>query len=314
MTLLPQVRGQLDAAAHRKVATIGRTRGYTPVGWDVAPIGRRTRSAMNAVGMALLVSCSLAIVLGAVVLLHAHHARPAANAAGSGPHAAPGAAAQPLLRTLGALRRAQTKADLDPRLLRIVDGRRALWAVGTPDVSLIRLATVTPWGSKVFLVPYKPLTVREIAKLPAQLRALAWRTLRRQGRAETVATLEVGGPAGGGVCCASATEINRIGDSFWAGGPGSAPTRGVVVVPDGVSDVTLMLARVRPGGRADKLSATVHNNVAAFEIGRGVNNPFQDMTWYGPGGHVIKRISKGRVLPAVRPRPDRPAGSHGRRA
>jgi hypothetical protein len=179
-------------------------------------------------------------------------------------------------------------------------------------VSLIRLATVTPWHSKVFLVPLKALTAREIAKLPAELRPPASRTLRRQGKAETLGTFEVGGPATGGVCCATATEINRFGDTFWAGGPGSAPMQGVVVVPDGVSDVTLTLSRGRAGGPTYKATATVHNNVAAFEIHRAVNDPFQEMTWYGPTGQVVKRISHGRVLPPLPPRPDGPARSQGR--
>jgi hypothetical protein len=289
MTLLPQVRDQLDAAAHRRVET------------GVASIWRRTRSVMPAVGTMLLVSCSLAIALGAVVLLHGHDTKPQAKTGGSGPHVvAPGATAEPLLKTLGVLRRAQNKADLDPALLRLLDGRSAFRAVGTPEISLIRLATVTPWGSKVFLVPLKPLTPRAIARLPVELRGPASRTLRRQGKAEALAELEVGGPPGGGVCCSTATEIKRIGVSFWAGGPGSAPMRGVLVVPDGVSDVTLVLSAVRPRGRADKLTATVHNNVAAFEIHGGVNNPFRDMTWYGPAGQVVKRISNGRVVSASR--------------
>jgi hypothetical protein len=300
MTLLPQVRDQLDAAAYRKVETTERTRGFT-VRWDVASIGRRTRSVMHVVAMALLVSCSLAIVVGAVVLLHGNRPRPAANATGSASQAAAGPTAQPLVRTLGVLRRAQTRTDRDPGLLRIFDGHRSFTAaVGSPVVSLIRLATVTPWGSKVFLVPLKPLTARAIAKLPVELRAPALRTLRRQGNVDSLAVFELGRAPGGGVCCATATQIEKVGDNFW----GYGPTRALLVVPDGVSRVTLMLPRPVPGGRADQsprtVTATVHSNVVAFEIHRAVNDPFSNMTWYGPTGEVVKRIHNGHVLSTAR--------------
>jgi hypothetical protein len=204
--------------------------------------------------------------------------------------------AQPLLRTLGVLRRPQTKADLDPALLRILERPGSLLSgLGTPDVPLIGLATVTPWGSKVFLVPRKPLTAQQVAELPPQLRTFAFRRLDRQRNQETLQEMELRGLAGGGGCCATAADIQSFGDGSWGGESGSPATHAVLVVPDGVSKVSLLFPRHAPGGRTYKTSlvvtAPVHNNVLAIAINRGVDDPFQSMIWYGPTGQVIKRAS-----------------------
>ncbi|MGO9750976.1 MAG: hypothetical protein ACLP8S_14975 [Solirubrobacteraceae bacterium] len=97
----------------------------------------------------------LTIVVGIVIAVVAltelgHRARRPATAA-----AVPGR--QQLIDVLAVLRRPQTKADLDPRLLSWLERTRPGEALrGTPDRPLIRLATVTPWGEKVLLVPMKP--------------------------------------------------------------------------------------------------------------------------------------------------------------
>jgi hypothetical protein len=60
---------------------------------------------------------------------------------------------------VGVLRRPQTSSDLDRRVLEeisLASGSRARAWWGTPVRSLIRLATVTPWGDKVFLVAFRP--------------------------------------------------------------------------------------------------------------------------------------------------------------
>ena len=319
MTLLPQVRNQLDAAAHRKASSsltfsgkpashgeptsgVPQSRSRIPL----APRKRASRLPMRAIGPLLLVVCSLAVVAGALVLLHAR-SRPAREAAGGPSTAAAAPVAQPLLRTLGVLRRAQTKSDLDPDLLKIVTRRAGLRrALGTPDVPLIRLATVTPWGSKVFLVPLKPLTTTEIDKLPPALRQVASRELGHQGNAETLSEIQLTGDGGGGGCCATAGDIEHYGQGSWGGSSSSGPTHAVLVVPDGVERVMLLLPRIVRGGRAYKhslaVTAPVHNNVAAFQIDRAVDDPFQYMTWYGPTGKIIKRFGD-------RSAPSAPSGS-----
>jgi hypothetical protein len=55
----------------------------------------------------------------------------------------------------------------------------------------------------------------------------------------------------------------------------------LIVVPDGVAKVTV--------GR--RVTAIVHNNVAAFESDQNLDEP-QRQVWYGPARNVIKRITR----------------------
>jgi hypothetical protein len=91
-----------------------------------------------------------------------------------------------------------------------------------------------------------------------------------------------------------------------------------LIVPDGVARVVFVLPR-QPGGgspgapvyrRILKVSAPVHNNVAAVQVNRECCGGQLAMIWYGADGHVVKRIGNlaalNRVLPAPKPGPETP--------
>ena len=107
--------------------------------------------------MAVAAGVVAAIAVGALALLRANPHSSGRSGSSS---------AQPLLRILGVLRRPQ--GHLGETVQQILGpGFRARSGLqGTPVVSLIRLATVTPWGQKVFLVPFKSPTATSIAHLP----------------------------------------------------------------------------------------------------------------------------------------------------
>lgn len=281
----------------RRVAATERTRS-------------RRRWVSSAGVLAVASMLVVAIVVGGVALLHA---RRSSHAASTTAPQTISPAARSLLNTVGVLRRPQTKADLDPALLRLLKRPGLIAILGTPDIPLIRLAAVTPWGSRVFLVPRKPLSATALGKLPPQLRELASRGRTRLGSAETLQLMEVsaGGTGGSGGGGGTATDLKQHGEELWGGAPGSA-TRAVMVVPDGVSRVSLLFPRQEaPHGltytRSVVLTAPVHNNVIAVEIHRVVDNPFQYMLWYGPAGHLIKRFGSttkfNRVIPPAAPAP-----------
>lgn len=225
-------------------------------------------------------AAAIAIGVAAVVVLHRDTNASNAPAAGSIPSPDRG-----LSGILGVLRRPQTKADLDPALLRRLETRSALpfqRLMGTPVRDLIRLATITPWGDKVFLVPYRPPSRRVIEASLARLKVPAAREreeVRRLAGRGYVLGLFVLGQGGG--CCSSAAAI-EAGNAALESGP--SPNTVVLVVPDTVAKVTVRLR--------DPVSATVHNNVAAFVVQQPVENLSVDkMIWYGRTGAIVKRFA-----------------------
>jgi hypothetical protein len=239
---------------------------------------------VRAVALAVAVFVPVLVVAAIVLTSGSDAPRPAPSSVS--------ATSAPLVRILGVLRRAQASADLDPEITRLLDrpGQRALGLQGTPVRSLIRLATTTPWGQKVFLVPYRQLTTRQIAKLPRPRRPVAQRHQRLRGPGDTLGVF-----AGGGGCCSTARMIEQSGSyTFGAAGPG-APTRFVEVVPDGVAKVSLLLPRqdyatgpIYP--RALIATRAVHKNVFAVEVNRSEDDLGTRQIWYGPTGTIIKRI------------------------
>jgi hypothetical protein len=165
---------------------------------------------------------------------------------------------------------------------------------GGPDMPLVRYATTTPWGERLYFVPIRPRT-------PA-------------GRPETLLVLSTDG--GGGAGDAKSIEAGQgIGT---AGGSGIRGTRVTLVVPDGVARVMLVLPRqpdpqqygatVYPNSLS--VTAPVHDNVVAVQIARNMpEGPFP-MIWYAADGHVVKRIGDlaavNRVLPTPQPAPETP--------
>ena len=59
------------------------------------------------------------------------------------------------------LRRPQTAADRPAALVSGFSGGLIRLA-GTPDLALMRYATTTPWGERLYVVPMNPLTARQI--------------------------------------------------------------------------------------------------------------------------------------------------------
>ena len=205
-------------------------------------------------------------------------------------HASSGiTASRPLLSILGVLRRPQTSADRNPALLRELreqsHSRTLSVIAGKPVISLVRLATVAPWGAKIFLVPYRPLTRQAIAKLPpmqqvvahaAKMSLMIYATGLTSGN-QPAAEIE-----GGRDLANSATGRS---DQF------------AMVVPDGVARVALWNAtgsiRAHPHPlvppHSKPIIVTVHDNVAAVRsrkfgsVGREI--------WYGPSGQIVKRIA-----------------------
>lgn len=217
------------------------------------------------------VAIAVAIGVGFVFLLAGGHDRASLNA---GRNLTFPAAARPLTRILGVLRRPQTAADRTVEST--LDG---MFRGQSPDLGLVRLAAVSPWGERVVL---------GIAK----------------SQSYDALGLYVLSGAGFGGSSATATQIET--GRAWTGedtggGPTSRP-RGIrltVVVPDGVAKVAFLLApeqhfAVASGwtGYAPLHSPTVtvpvHNNIAFVQVKQYCCGEFPAMRWYAPGGRLIK--------------------------
>ena len=268
MTILPELEQQLrDLASGEAPPQPPRRRWYAPPG---------------AVVTTLAATAAVAIALVAIIALGHRSAVPSRP-----PTPAVPPAARALVSELAVLRRPQTPADLNsPNLdlfLQLRGPADPRGQRGRPIRSLIRLATVTPWGEKVYLVPFL-------------------------GRGGTAA---LGLVADGGSCCATAAGIASNGTGSLSGGPSGNDA--VVVVPDGVAKVSILLPRQGiPGERAYRhslaITVPVHNNVAAFRSTRYADDiGFNHMVWYGPAGNVVRRIgdnsSLNRVVPPPRTSP-----------
>jgi hypothetical protein len=108
----------------------------------------RARLTMAGGAVWLAASVLAVVIVAGVFLLAGAHQRAAPNAAGS-------SRAQ-LVKIIAVLRRPQTKADLQAEKLPTLKDNRLLGRVFIPDRSLIRLATTTPWGEKIYFVPLRP--------------------------------------------------------------------------------------------------------------------------------------------------------------
>jgi hypothetical protein len=292
VTISDGARGEARAALLTQIAA-----GEAP-----RAVPRRRRRRLHVNGGALTAIASAAVALAVVAVVVAAGGRSAGHAASPVP-----LAARPLAQILAPLRRPQTKADLNPALLRELGPRpgRAGELIGTPDFALVRLAAVTPWGEKVYLVPFREPTRQSLAKLPPRLRRVATARLRRTGGADVLGVYS----DGDGGCCSTAHGIARSGSGGQSSGGAGTATHLVVVIPDGVAKVTDVFPRQGiPGdpayGHTLAVTAIVHNNVAAFSVDRYIDDVGTNyMIWYGPSGHVIKRIGDFRKLNQVIPPP-----------
>lgn len=197
----------------------------------------------------------------------------------------------PLGAILAVLRRPQTAADRAlPTLARDrgLSAPRTEAVMGVPDRAGARLAGVTPWGARVFLMPFLVPTQRQIDLLPASERAAARRRWR-QGPALGIFTTNGGGGN------YSVGNIQR-GQAMIRDGGNAAPGRPrrlriILVVPDGISRVELSIERAR-GARPRWAFETVRvrDNVATVAAAdASLDNP-KSMTWFGPNGQPVRKI------------------------
>jgi hypothetical protein len=146
-----------------------------------------------------------------------------------------------------------------------------------PDRPLIRLATVTPWGAKVFVVPLTSPRSPRFARLIGESAALwvqgiGWSDLT------PAQDLKAGPSTGPGVNI-------RLPN-------GRKVSRFLMLVPDGIAKITIPLERGLPiAGKPVRfdgsISAAVHNNIAAFQTAGSPNVEFA--IWYSADGRIIGR-------------------------
>lgn len=228
---------------------------------------------------------------------------------------------QQLVDILAVLRRPQTPADRAFPRNSLPDTSPSEALQGTPDIALIRYATTTPWGERLFFVPMKPPSAASAAafvrSFPARLRRQARRAIaERVGRGETLGVFSKSGGGGG----ASAADI-KAGDSLGTEGAGrsfaggSIRTRLILVVPDGVAKVAFVFPRQSAGAlygtpvykHSLRIEAPVRDNVAAVQVDRQCCSGRPPMIWYAADGQVIKQIGNfakvNRVVAPPRPGP-----------
>jgi hypothetical protein len=205
----------------------------------------------------------------------------------------PTGAARTLIDSLGILRRPQTSNDLNPgvgvRLFAALTSPAVRSLFGTADLNRTRLATITPWGQGLYVMPFAPPRTRGAAKLTRG--SLGLQLVFDEAAHAPALGFYIDGDFG---CCASLAMIKSgqvlVQTPFNSGAPGlSGPTTKVLaVVPDGVARVVF----TSPSGL--RLTAAVHGNVAAAQVApspRSSGHRFSDadtrMTWYDAAGRVI---------------------------
>ena len=241
-------------------AEIGRLSGRPP---------RSHRSLTDAIAVGVAVA--VAIGVGLVFLVAGGHDRAPLNA---GRNSTSPAAARPLTRILGVLRRPQTAADV--AVESTLDG---MFHGQNPELDLVRLAAVTPWGERVVLGTVK-------------------------GQPYDALGLYVLSGAGFGGSSATVTQIET--GRAWTGedsvGAPTSRSRGIrliVVVPDGVAKVTFLLAPERHSGvafgwtgyaplRSPTVTVPVHNNIAFVRVKQYCCGEFPAMRWYASDGRLVR--------------------------
>ena len=326
MTLLPQVRDQLDEAATRRSGSrrAGFSRRSPRAGVDrrlsirsstSAPVSFRRYGARSIgrliVGLAVAL-LSLALFVGALVSLHgAPRPRLTTRPAGQ-------TTIRQLVDMLAVLRRPQTNADR-ALLGRFQRGPLLLAVqVGAPERSLTRLATVTPWGQKVFIAPMKPLSAAEMTALKRRYPSLAGAMKQRRAPKVTLGLFGIRETTFGSLADIEAgkeSTYDGAGSILDLDGP-SPPLRVLQVIPDGVAKVAFALPRqAYPGAIAyptqETITVPVHDNIAAFQTDRYIDQDHWNrvgMTWYAPSGAIVKRTGDFRQLNSVLPDPMLPVG------
>ena len=195
------------------------------------------------------VPAALALVVAGGAFLFLDHPSRLAN---HQPGSAVPAALRPIAAEIGLLRHPQDPAELQAIEQHVTSWNRRYYGMvqARPVPAWVRLAAVTPWGQKIYLVPMIASTSRD-------------------------AVLGVGvGDRGAGSCCNNAAGLKARGIEL-PGFAGTTPGRvsGILIVPDGVATVSIVIPRQRPphapSGGTITITTPVHNNVAIFETTAG---------------------------------------------
>ena len=307
MTVLPEFHDQLQAAARRQA----RRRLPRPA---IAFRGSLGPIALTALSSAV-------VVVVALVLLTAVRSGPGTTPAGSLPSSVESSRAE-LLRTIGALRTPPTAADrrsLPSGFLGIASGphagrllnnsnfQRFLRDRGYPqvDASLVRTADLASGGTLTFV----PMTFRQTTPHRHGIGKLVTFTLHGPRVEGLALSLHLPGTDRVDVSPATVGALRAHGVNLFT--YISHQNVGVVVVPDGVTSVTLSDFRVTSHVHVDPrviraVTAPVRENVALFHLGAptitthgglvGEGGPGMystdaraHMTWFGRHGQVIRQ-------------------------
>jgi hypothetical protein len=317
MTVLPQLKSDLTQAAERVLAPAGEQAPKDAGGDGPAARGRvRWRSGFGS-GLVVMAAVIVTVVVAGIALTAFRPGHPSRAVVGSVNGAR---SRQQLIGTLVVLRRPQTKADVPPGLLASLSRNRLL-NTGSPDLSLIRYATTTPWGVRLYFVPLKPHrltgffmtksghhpTKKTTELLPEALEVINPHALIPYVVAPTSAALIRGGNAGG---------FEPAGRRVLGGG--TSESRFLYVVPDGVATVKFVLPRdAQPGAAFEpvyahplSVSVPVHDNIAAVQIDRQFDKCCTPMIWYAPDGRELKQFGNfhtlNRAVPEPLPGPETP--------
>jgi hypothetical protein len=190
------------------------------------------------------------------------------------------AAVRPFVKILAVLRRPQTPADRDdPGLKSLV--HNPLVIQGTPVLSAMRLATTTPAGTRVFLIPFRPARHFTLPKGISPTSPIAPVLRRRAHQARVFLNASGGSP--------STVAAIKAGAAWTTSGP--HPSQAIILVPDGVARVSIAVPTSTGSHKLRRIFAPVHNNIAAFIPATPIET-VRDMIWYGESGKIIKRTSR----------------------
>lgn len=277
---------------------------------------RRHRLARSA---PIVISGLVAVLIGVVAVTELRH-RPHHPAPASSSTAVAGK--QALVDILAVLRRPQTALDrkVFAQSGMANSGFSQLLGDGDVDPASARVATITPWGSRVLLALMNPPSQ---AQSRADARRFGARIARRfeanrQGR--LILWADHGGGAGGTPASIQAgddTMTDGWGASYAGGSTG---VRAYVVVPDGVARVTFVLPQTDHGRSQGpeyagplRITVAVHGNIAALEARRSCCQGQIPMIWYAADGRIVKQIgdvsASQTTRPAAHPRPAPPTAA-----
>lgn len=309
MTVLPTIRRQLLQAAERNAAAGAPTFSWPRSKWGVP---RRLALATSHVLTVALIALTIAVAAGAILLLgHGRHSQVAASSAPS--------TRQELLQTLGVLQTSQTATDRSvaaciertahkfvtnkclhyvPEIIGITESPAPvangfIASVGNPKWDLALIRTV-PLGLPGAAVTFYPGTWRGVIEGPTKGMVSSPPPSAPRGWG-FVATFVDHGYAE-----SSQTTVGTLRAHGLVLLPYTRPSTLLavaIIVPDGVSKVTVGMVTLGGQHWSENVTEDVHDNVAAVQLRvpgsrfTGVQSASLRMTWLGARGAVIRRTT-----------------------